>query len=109
MVLSRPRWDCDDRTMVAATVFDTHRFVNRLTGSGFTEKQAETVAEEHVTLVNANLSTKADIEALQRETRVAIEAVKADLSECLSGTQIVQGGLLLALASSCNAVHPFTV
>ncbi len=90
MILFQPRWDCDDRTMAAASAFETHRFVKRLTESGFTEMQAETLAEEHVTLLNANLTTKAHI-------------------EWLSGTQIVQGGLLLALASPCNAVHPFTV
>ena len=37
-----------------AIAFDTHRFVKRLTESGFTKKQAETLAEEHVALLNAN-------------------------------------------------------
>ena len=51
--------------MTGAIAFDTHRFVKRLTDSGFTEKQAETLAEEHVALLNANLATKADIAAVQ--------------------------------------------
>ena len=42
-----------------------YRFVKRLTESGFTEKQAETLAEEHVALHNANLATKADIAAVK--------------------------------------------
>ena len=37
--------------MTEAIAFDSHRFVKRLTGSGFAEKQAETLAEEHVALV----------------------------------------------------------
>ena len=60
---------CYDRSMAEAIAFDTHRFIKRLTESGFTEKQAETVAEEHVALLNANLATKADVEALRQETK----------------------------------------
>ena len=112
--------------MAEAIAFDTHRFVKRLTESGFTEKQAETLAEEHVALLNANLATKADIaavkadidalrqdttagidalrqetraaiEALRHETKAAIEAVKADLVKWLFGALIAQGGLIVAL------------
>ena len=50
--------------MPQAISFDTHRFVKHLTESGFTEKQAE----EQVSLLNTNLATKADIEALRQET-----------------------------------------
>ena len=32
--------------MSEAIAFDTHRFVKRLTENGFTEKQAETLADE---------------------------------------------------------------
>ena len=83
--------------MSEAIAFDTHRFVKRLTESGFTEKQAETLAEEHVALLNGNLATKADIEALRQETRAAIEAVKADLLKWLIGALIAQGSLIVAL------------
>ncbi|MDE0034202.1 MAG: DUF1640 domain-containing protein [Deltaproteobacteria bacterium] len=101
--------------MAEAIAFDTHRFVKRLTESGFTEKQAETLAEEHVALLNANLATKADVaavkadvealrqetragmEALRQETKAAIEAVKADLVKWLFGALIAQGGLIVAL------------
>ena len=97
--------------MAEAIAFDTHRFVERLTESGFTERQAE----EHVVLLNANLATKADIarvegglealrqetktgrEALRQETRASIEEVKADLLKWLFGALIAQGGLIVAL------------
>lgn len=78
-------WGCYDPTMTEAIAFDTHRFVKRLTESGFTEKQAETLAEEHVALLNANLATKADIEVLRQETKTGIEALryetKADIAK----------------------------
>ena len=72
--------------MPEAIAFDTHRFVKRLTESGFTEKQAETLADEHVALPNSNLATKADL-----------ASVKADLLKWLIGALIAQGGLIVAL------------
>ena len=47
--------------MTEAIAFDTHRFVKRLTESGFSKQQAETLADEHVGLLNANLATKDDL------------------------------------------------
>jgi len=44
--------------MIEAIAFDTHRFVKRLTQTGFTEAQAEALADEQVTLLNSNLATK---------------------------------------------------
>ena len=75
-----------DFIMSVAIAFDTHRFVKHLTDNGFTERQAETLAEEHVALLNANLATKSDL-----------EAVKADLLKWLIGALIAQGGLIVAL------------
>ena len=62
--------------MSQAIAFDTHRFVKRLTENGFTEQQAETLAEEHVALLNSNLATKADIETLYQATKADIEALR---------------------------------
>ena len=64
--------------MTEAIAFDTHRFVKRLTESGFTEKQAETLADEHVSLLNSNLATKADIETLRQKTKADIEALRLE-------------------------------
>ena len=62
--------------------FDTHRFVKNLTASGFTEAQAEALAEEQAHLLNANLATKADIRDIKPEidsVKVRIEQVRSDL------------------------------
>ncbi len=125
-VLVQPWRDAYDLDMSEAIAFDTHRFVKRLTESGFTEKQAETLAEEHVALLNGNLATKADlaavkvdlaavkaelkrdieavkaelkrdIEAVKAELKRDIEAVKADLLKWLFGALIAQGGLIVSL------------
>ena len=86
--------------MTEAIAFDTYRFVKRLTESGFTERQAETRAEEHVALLNANLATKTDVAALRTniaQIEARIEAVKADLLKWMFGALIAQGGLIVAL------------
>ena len=64
--------------MPEAIALDTHRFVKRLTDCGFTEQQAETLADEHVALLNGNLATKTDIEAMQHETKIDIEALRQE-------------------------------
>lgn len=97
--------------MSEAIAFDTHRFVKRLTEGGFTERQAETLAEEYIVLLNANLASKvdieaikadiagvkADIEALRLETKADIEGSKADLLKWMIAALIAQGGLIVAL------------
>ena len=52
--------------MAAAIAFDTHRFVKHLTENGFTEQQAEVLADEQVHLLNSNLATQADVAAIQK-------------------------------------------
>ncbi|MDE0716445.1 MAG: DUF1640 domain-containing protein [Rhodospirillaceae bacterium] len=71
--------------MTEAIAFDTHRFVKRLTEGGFTERQAEALAEEHVALLNANLATKSDIakieagiETYRQETQAGIESLRQE-------------------------------
>ena len=105
-----------------AITFDSHRFVKRLTECGFTERQAETLAEEHVALLTGNLATKADIALIQAEIakvqagvgkveaglkadiakvkadlQTEIATVKADLLKWMFGALIAQGGLIVAL------------
>ena len=97
--------------MSEAIAFDTHRFVKRLTENGFTEQQAEVLADEQVELLNTNLATQADIatvrqeiEALRQETKVSIAEVQRDIAEVKSdlikwmvGALIAQGGVVVAL------------
>ena len=69
-----------------ALAFDTHKFVKNLTNKGFTEEQAEVLAEEQVNLLNANLvtnerlaTTDERIEEVRADLIKRIEEVRADL------------------------------
>ena len=108
--------------MSAAIAFDTHRFVKHLTENGFTEQQAEVLADEQVSLLNTNLATQADvaaihqdidalrqetktsivevqrdIEVLRQETKASLAEVKSDLLKWMRGALIAQGGVVVAL------------
>ena len=66
-----------------AIAFDTHRFVKHMTKAGFTEQQAEAMAEEQVSLLNSNLATKADLKAeiamLDADLKAEMAMLDADL------------------------------
>ena len=74
--------------MSEAIAFDTHRYVKSLTGCGFTETQAETLAEGQVALLNSNLAAKADVEALRQETKVEFAKVGADVEALRQETKV---------------------
>ncbi len=66
-------------TMTQTTiVYDTHAAVRRLTKTGMPEPQAEAVVREQSLLLEHNLATKADIEALRQETKADIEALRQE-------------------------------
>ena len=81
--------------MTAAVVmsFDTHTFYNRLKGVGFSEQQAEAIAEIQKETATAaieqtkhdfrldDITTNKDLDARIKETELKIELVRAQLSE----------------------------
>ena len=83
--------------MSEAIAFDTHRYVKSLTGCGFTETQAETLAEGQVALLNSNLATKADVDALRQETKTEITSLKAELVRWMFGGMVAMTGIFAAI------------
>ena len=79
--------------MNEAIAFDTHRFVKHLTATGFTEQQAEALAEEQVAFLNGNLATKADLAKLE-------VALKADITQAKYETIKWTIGIVLGVAAA---------
>lgn len=78
-------------------VFDTHALVKKLEAAGFTERQAEVLAETQTKLLNDHLATKQDIELLRAELKQALAETKADLVRWTIGAGIFQTALIAAL------------
>ena len=110
-----------------AIQFDTHKFVKHLTENGFTEQQAEVLAEEQVNLLNTNLATKADIlalkadilatqadiadvkrdiEALRQETKADMANLRAELVKWVYAAMIAQVILIVSLVVALVKLLP---
>ena len=97
--------------MSEAIQFDTHKFVKNLVASGFTEQQAESLANEQINLINSNLATKenieavkADIEQLRLETKASIEQLRLETQKDIEKSKvelikwmIAQGAVVVSL------------
>lgn len=62
---------------MGAVAFDTLKFAKRLKEAGFTEQQAEALAEAEAELFETHLATKQDIAELKRD----IEELRAELKQ----------------------------
>ncbi len=78
-----------------APAFDTLRYAKQLIGGGFTEQQAETLAEAQAGAIHASLATKDDIarvelaiETLRKETQVAIETLREDTKKDIARVEL---------------------
>lgn len=50
---------------MSTLAFDTHQYVKKLKSVGFTEEQAEVMADEQKRLIEDQLATKSDLNALE--------------------------------------------
>lgn len=98
---------------MSAVPFDTHAFVKRLQGAGFTVEQAEVIADlqretSAATIEQARhdyhldeLATKRDLDARARETELKLEAkmaeTKAELTRWIIGAGLLQTSLIAGM------------
>ena len=70
---------------MTAMAFDTLKFAKRLKEGGFTDQQAETLAQAEAEFIEQNLSTKRDLKelevALKRDIEELRGGVKRDIDE----------------------------
>ena len=77
---------------MGTVAFDTYRFVKHLTESGFTEQQAEALAEEQTAILDGNLATKADI-------KVEVVRIEGKIDQAKYETIKWTIGIVLAVAA----------
>ncbi|SDY42910.1 Protein of unknown function [Allochromatium warmingii] len=79
-------------------VFDTHKFIRTLKESGIPEGQAEAISEAfRAAHVEADLATKADLNALELSVRGQFSELKFDLIKWMTGALIAQAAVIAAL------------
>ncbi len=67
--------------MTLAIPFDTLVYAKKLKSVGFTEAQAETLAESQAQLIESRLATKEDIELVRRDMKELEVSLQRDMKE----------------------------
>lgn len=87
--------------MGSAIAFDTLAYSKKLKNVGFTEQQAEVLAETQAELIEERLATKKDLEQLRLATKQDIELsianLKAELIKWVVGISAAQAALIVAI------------
>ena len=68
---------------VAEFVFDSHRFVKRLTDAGMDERVAEVLADEQVALLTGNLATRTALADTEAGLRTNLKGMETGLRKDL--------------------------
>ena len=88
--------------------FDTLSYARRLKASGFTDQQAETLADATREIVlqdfGANFATKADLLALEERLNARLVAVEAKIDAMGLRIMVRMGVMLVAVATIMTAI-----
>jgi len=66
---------------MSAISFDTLKFAKRLKEAGFTEQQAEALADAEAEFIEQNLATKRDIADLKRDIKELEVTLRSDIKQ----------------------------
>ena len=83
--------------MASAIAFDTHAYVKKLTGVGFSEEQAEVQAETLASLIEDRLATRQDLFEVERALKRELKELELRLVIRLGGLLVVAVGAVAAL------------
>ena len=81
--------------MNPAIAFDTLVYAKKLKAVGFTEAQAETLAESQAQLIESRLATKQDIALVRRDMKELEASLKRDMKE-MEMRMTIRMGILIA-------------
>lgn len=89
---------------MSTLLFDTHAFVKNLTSAGFTERQAEVLANEQVNMIENKLATKQDFHLLDKKIDRLEQHVKRDIKESEMRMTIKLGALMVIALSVLTTI-----
>ena len=106
-------------------IYDTHKFITKMTKAGMPQPQAEVLAESHVELMETTLATKQDLKDLKAELtgemkdlegrlnsemknlRGEMKDLKAELTSKIDKAIIKIIGTITAVMVGLAAIMPF--
>ena len=83
--------------MPRSIVLDTHAYVKKLKGAGFTEEQADVLASTQAELIEERLATKQDLKNLEAELKRDIKELEMRLTIRLGAIVTVGIAVVAAL------------
>lgn len=96
---------------------DTHRFIKRLMENGFTEAQAETLADTQLAFLESRLATKDELRAeiagvntridkLEARLDTRIDALESQFKVMLLRSQIATGAAIVTILTFIDYITP---
>ena len=82
---------------------DTHRFIKRLMENGFTEAQAETLADTQMAFLESRLATKDELREVHFALKSDIEACRTDLQNEIAAVNSAVNPRIDKLEANMNA------
>ena len=96
---------------------DTHRFIKRLMENGFTEAQADTLADTQMAFLESRLATKDELRAeiagvntridkLEARLDTRIDALESQFKVMLLRSQIATGAAIVTILTFIDYITP---
>ena len=83
------------------TIFNTHAFVKKLQRVGFTEVQAQALAE----IVDEQIATKQDVIANRQTLELKIAELRSDLIKWVLGIAMGQAAIMMSFIALIRFLH----
>ena len=92
---------------MSTLIYDTHKFITKMTKAGMPQPQAEVLAESHVELMETTLATKQDLKDLKAELTGEMKDLKAELNSKIDKAIIKIIGTITSVMVGLAAVMAF--
>ena len=96
-----------NHSVTSHNFFDTHAFVKELEKAGFSEQQAEVLANKQAELIENRLATKHDIISLQKDMADIRSDLKKDIALARKDTIIAIGSMITVAVGIMLAAKVF--